>query len=477
MINRVLIRIKVVQLLYSYLLNQSEFRLKDVPADTSKDSRYAYNLYIDLLLLVVELAGYDVRPGNIGGENLRISVNPRLSSGKLVNAMLASDRIRSVMARGTNEVARYDAILQSLLSKIESSAVYRSYVREKKHDIKDDAQLWSVIVETLLKRDESMLAIARQSDDFTNVGYEKAFDMLVDSINGFTENKALVTESRNALDFSFSKAYELYHRLLWLMVEITDMQARRLDNARHKYVPSADDLNPDMRFVDNLFISKLRVNPALAQFIEDNPAPATLDDEVMLRKLLDRIIASDIYRDYMEASSTDYAADCDLWRKLFKTIILPSDELAESLESKSVYWNDDVDIMGEFVIKTIKRFAAAGPDNECDLMPMFKDETDRLFGPELFADAVANYDSYRSIVQRFTSHNWEMERLPFMDVVILVVAMAELINFPEIPVAVTINEYVEIANCYSTDKSGQFVNGMLSAIVKYLNEEGRIRKS
>ena len=131
--------------------------------------------------------------------------------------------------------------------------------------------------------------------------------------------------------------------------------------------------------------------------------------------------------------------------------------------------------MGTFVLKTIKRFATS-PDHQVDLLPKFKDEIDRRFGPDLFNDAVANYDNYRALVEKFTAADWDIERVAFIDVVTLVVAIAELLGFPEIPVAVTVNEYVEIANAYSTRKSGQFVNGMLSTIISHLRKEGQINK-
>lgn len=428
------------------------------------------------MLLLIELSGYKVAPGSVGATNGRILPNPRLKDDKLVKALLASDQMRTIMNRGNNSVAVFDPILSELLAKIQNSAIYRSYSRQKTDDLKENARFWNVVLETIVESDASFGEIARKMEGFTNVGYERAFDMARKSISAFSESRALVTESRNSLTHSFEKAYELYHRLLWMMVELTDMQDRRLDNAKHKYVPTAEDLNPDMRMVDNAFIARLRNNAKLAEFIEKNPEDNTLDNEVLLRRLLDNILSSSIYTEYMAAPATDYEADCEFWRKVFRTIILPSDELAEALEAKSVYWNDDIDIMGEFVLKTIKRFASAGEEGDVELLPMFKDEVDRRFGPELFNDSVKNTDNYRATIQRFVSKSWEMERLAFMDIVILTVAMAELLNFPEIPLAVTVNEYVEIANCYSTAKSGQFVNGMLSAIIRELQEEGTLLK-
>lgn len=476
MINRVLIRIKVVQLLYSHLLNRSDIKIEPTTADTSRDARFAHAQYIRLLMLMLQLSGYDVCPGNIGNKVSGITPNPLLRANKLVRTLLDNDQMRVAIVRNGDDVARFRALLPSLLDKVESSEVFRSYARKKTHDLRDDAALWEVIVDTTLRNDPSLLEASRADNpDFTNVGYERAFDMAVASIADFADTASQFSDSRKALSFSFAKAYELYNNLLMMMVDLTDMEDRRLDNARHKYIPTHDDLNPNMRMVENRLVGRVRDNEGLKNYFENNPRTFGIDDDVMLRRLLDAILASDIYKEYMEKAECTYADDCEFWRKVYKNIILPSDELAEVLESKSVFWNDDLDIMGEFVIKTIKRFAAS-EDKAVSLLPMFKDEEDERFGPELFEDAVDNYEDYRELIQRYVSKSWEMERIAFMDVVILTVAIAELVNFPNIPLAVTVNEYVEIANSYSTNKSGTFVNGMLSAIIKHLQEEGKLLK-
>lgn len=476
MINRVLIRIKVVQLLYSYLLNQSEFKIAEAPTGASKDARYGYALYLDLLLLVLELSGYDVRPGRVGMNHPVTGAMSALSTNKMVRALLANDQMRTLMSRDNNGVSAFDDLLAPLLDKIMASAAYKSYVRRKEHSIKDDAQFWSVMMSTVLAKDPELFEKARANENFTNVGFERAFAMAEESLAGFTENRSLVIEARNALDHSFDKAYELYHSLLLLPVEITRLQELRLDNARHKFLPSPEDLNPPMRFVENRLVAKIASNPGMQAYVDEHKISWT-DDDVLVRHLLDRILQSDIYAEYMAAPEATFADDCEFWRKVYKQIILPSVDLAETLEHKSIYWNDDLDIMGTFVVKTIKRIAAAGEDAApVALLPMYKDEIDENFGPKLFAYAVDNSEDYRAMIKEFMSRTWEMERLAFMDVVILTVALAELLNFPEIPVPVTVNEYVEIANCYSTSKSGQFVNGMLSAIIRKLTDEGTLKK-
>ena len=474
MINRVLIRIKVVQLLYSYLLNKTDFSIAPPPTDNSLDSRYAYSLYLDLLLLVIELSGRDVKAGKFGWLSA-IECDPKLSSSKLIKVLIANEQIKNLVAREASNVARFDGVLQVLIDKIAKSTIFSDYKKKSSITIKDDAQLWNVLISTVIARDSSVLAVAQTIDGFTHKGYERAMAMAAATIDGITENRSAEEDAKNALAKSFDKAYELYHMLLRLSIDITGMQADRLENAKLKFLPTPDDLNPDMRFVDNAFVEAMSVNEGLTEFLGQNSAGWLDEDDVMVRHLLDKILESELYAEYMAAPTTSFEEDCEFWRKVYKKIILPSDDLAEALENRSVYWNDDLEIMGTFVLKTIKRLAAS-PEHTVKLLPKFKDKVDERFGNELLQDAITNYDKYRGYVEQFISADWDIERIAFIDAVILVVAIAEIVGFPEIPVPVTVNEYVEIANSYSTRKSGQFVNGMLSAIIGKLHEEGLSKK-
>ena len=178
----------------------------------------------------------------------------------------------------------------------------------------------------------------------------------------------------------------------------------------------------------------------------------------------------------MEAETSDFENDCELWRTLMRTVVLPSDALAEALEARSVYWNDDITIMGTFVLKSIKHFAQS-QGKTVELLPIYKDEEDAKFGPELFLNAIKNKDLYREYIEKFINGNsWDPERIAFMDIVILTTAITELLKFPNIPMAVTMNEYVEIANYYCAPRSGQFINGVLYSIANYLRENGQLMK-
>jgi N utilization substance protein B len=260
-----------------------------------------------------------------------------------------------------------------------------------------------------------------------------------------------------------------------LMLDLTREQERRIENARAKYLASSEELNPNMRFVENEFITKLKASESLSEYLKTNPISWEADI-ALINSLLDKITASKIYEDYMAAPATSYAADCDFWRSILKNVVFTSEDLAEALEEKSVYWNDDLQIIGTFVLKTIKQSSNA-PADDIKLLPQYKDDEDARFGNELFIDSIKNRETYRSYIDRLINvGNWDPERIAFMDIVIMTAAISELINYPAIPLAVTMNEFVEIANTYSSPKSGQFINGILYNVVNILREEGKTDK-
>lgn len=276
------------------------------------------------------------------------------------------------------------------------------------------------------------------------------------------------------LFFSLSKAYDLYNYLLLLMVEVTKQANKRLNAAKNKLVPTKEELFPNTKFVENLFIAQLEVNKQLLEF--SNNQKKTWENEAdFVKTLCDKILESDIYKEYMASETSSYEEDRELWRKLYKNIIFNNIELDQVLEDQSLYWNDDKEIVDTFVLKTIKRFDEKNGAKQ-ELLPEFKDEEDQGFARRLFRRTILNADYYRHLISENTK-NWDLDRVAFMDVVIMQIALAEILSFPNIPVSVSLNEYVEIAKLYSTPKSGGFINGTLDGIVNSLKKENKLTKN
>ena len=276
------------------------------------------------------------------------------------------------------------------------------------------------------------------------------------------------------LFFSLSKAYDLYNYLLLLMVEVTKQANKRLNAAKNKLVPTKEELFPNTKFVENRFIAQLEVNKQLLEF--SNNQKKTWENETdFVKNLCDKIFESDIYKEYMASETSSYEEDRELWRKLYKNIIFTNVELDQVLEDQSLYWNDDKEIVDTFVLKTIKRFDEKNGAKQ-ELLPEFKDEEDQDFARRLFRRTILNGDYYRHLISENTK-NWDLDRVAFMDVIIMQIALAEILSFPNIPVSVSLNEYVEIAKLYSTPKSGGFINGTLDGIVNSLKKENKLTKN
>lgn len=273
--------------------------------------------------------------------------------------------------------------------------------------------------------------------------------------------------------FSLSKAYDLYNYMLLLIVGITHYAADRISFLSMKIRPTESDRNPNLKFVNNRFALQLENNEQLKKFAEKSKLN-WVENSDLLRRMLDKIEESDIYKEYMAAETSSYEEDKELWRKLYKAFVFDNEELDSLLEEQSLYWNDDKSIVDSFVLKTIKRFEEKNGTAQ-QLLPEYKDVADMEFARKLFRNAIGNAEQYREMMSS-SSKNWDMSRLAFMDVVIMQVALAEIMTFDDVPLSVTLNEYVEIAKHYSTVKSGSFVNGMLDTITKKLRQENKINK-
>lgn len=272
--------------------------------------------------------------------------------------------------------------------------------------------------------------------------------------------------------FSLSKAYDLYNYLLGLIVAITQEERRRVDIATRRAEREGTE-TPSQRFAFNKFATQLEENKQLNLFMEDKKMSRENDVEAV-RKLCDQIEQSPLYQEYMMSDAEDYETDRELWRRIYRTLIQGNEDLDAILEEKSLYWNDDKEIVDTFVLKTIKRFDPANKADQ-ELLPEYDDTEDREYALKLFRSTILNADTYQRYMSE-TSRNWNFSRLAYMDVVLMQIAIAEMLTFPNIPISVTINEYVDLAKLYSTPKSGGYINGMLDAIARHLVDTGRLLK-
>lgn len=289
----------------------------------------------------------------------------------------------------------------------------------------------------------------------------------------YSSDDRSISNTEKELFFCIQKSYDLYHYLLLLIIDIANHSESRIEIKKNKHQPTEDDLNPNTKFVNNLIINQLRENRQLNAYLNQKKL-SWVNHPELIKELYLFITESEIYASYMEDDENSYQKDRKFIEKLFNKIILVSEDLYQVLEEQSIYWNDDVEFVVSMLTKTIKRFnEAAGSDQS--LMPMFKDLEDRDFAKELLRKSIVNHDELRELVKEH-SKNWDVDRIAFMDVLIMQLAITEFLYFPSIPTKVTMNEYIELSKFYSTEKSRNFINGILDKTLKDLKKSGKISK-
>lgn len=456
MINRVLIRIKVVQLLYSYLLVENQFNLESPSEQPTRESRFAYSLYLDMLgIMACVASGVKRRGGDMPLRNTRFML-----------ALTTDEKIKTLLQKWRMNGNPYENVISMLVENVKESQIYKNFIKAEGTDKVDD-KIWQDIFNVILLPDTRLREIISSQENYTLRGEERMEMMMEKTFRNFYVSSDNLPDALKTLAMSMDRARELYFRLLDLPVRLSMLREADIDDARNKFLASAEDRNPNMRFVNNAFVDAIAHSETVQKAIEGYGINISADDEPMLRSLLRAVMESDIYKEYMEFPATDFKTDCEFWKNVYRQVIFDNPDLLEALEDKSVFWNDDLDIIGTFVSKTVKRIGDG--KGEDAFLPMYKDEEDARFGAELFSAVVKNKTLYRKYIDdALDTSIWESDRLAFMDVVVLMAAIAEMLNFPKIPLNVTINEYIEISKAYSTAKSGVFVNGLLGVIVRQL---------
>ncbi len=467
MINRVLIRIKVVQLLYSYFLVQNNFTVQSSPSAPTKEKRFAYTLYLDYLYLMIDIA-----------ESIhQRTKNSPLYATRFIQRLLSDNIMKSVGSKYSGGRFPLEGCVDELCERIKNSAIYKNFLK----DPKSDSKIWPDLFKHFISVDPKINQMTEGYENYSLRGVDRAKEMIGETFREFASSQDNVVDGLADLKASLEKARELYFRLLMLPIDITYQREVDLDERRHRYLKTDDDLNPNPKFIDNELVKLLNENEEIKEYAQKHKISWTEQDRDLIKHLLKVIMESDLYKEYMSEPVSDLHEDCEFWKKAMRNIILTDQEFLEGLETMSVFWNDDLDIMGEFVVKTFRRFEEKASDTDCKIedpvLPMYKDSEDATFGKELFEAAVKKHSIYRGYIdEALNKQHWDSERLAYMDVVIMVTALAEIFNFPKIPLQASLNEYIEIAKSYSSGKSGAFVNGLLGSVIANLKETGKLRK-
>ena len=291
-------------------------------------------------------------------------------------------------------------------------------------------------------------------------------------------DKTLLT-ARKELNKSFADTYDLYFVLLDFANELTAYAQRQLEDQKARAKATHSNWQPNRRFVQNRLAQQLFDNRALRARMQEQQLSWDSGMQVV-SETYKRLVESDYYRTYMEAEQCTYEDDKRLWRQIYQHLLPANDNLYDALDEMELVldksnWTTDVEIVLSYVVKTIKRF---GPDStpETPLLEMFDNEDEVRFATTLLEKAIQNHEQYEQLINSHLK-GWEADRIADMDRVILETALAEITEFEEIALTVSMNEYIELAKAYSGDKSYMFINGILTEILRDMKQQGTLFKA
>lgn len=484
MINRTLIRQKVVQILYAHRIARTDFKIITGPERDTREAIDAFCIYKNvitvLLLITAQRSAFQKYPA-LRRFVLENTIDIR---GNLLQDLAEDPEVGLLISALENQEQGLIKIIRAILPQLEKSVILKDFCKKHNVSVEDEIKFWEAVIDTIIMPQIRRYYVDTEPE-ISDYAFKQGCRLACDTIKAYGTTRVNFITALNELDDSLQEAYHLYIALLSLPVELTNERKEQIEKAKNKYIPTAEELNPNTRFVDNKLVEALATNNEIKKYLEKNPVYWG-DEPAFLRTLLNEIMQSDIYARYMERESVDYSKDCEFWCKILEKIVFPSDQLVASMENKNIYWNDDLAIVGGFVIKTLQRSIKSQSGEKeptlsnqtptIDIAKMYRDSDDEKFGAKLFKDSWNNFNTYREYIDKFLTKDWDIERIAFMDVIIVVVAISEMINFPLIPLPVTMNEYTDIASDYSTERSGNFVNGIMSSVAKQLKKEGKIMK-
>ena len=279
--------------------------------------------------------------------------------------------------------------------------------------------------------------------------------------------------SEKMLVTSIDKTYDLYFLMLSLVAEMAHYAEQRQEAAKKKQLPTYEDLNPNRKFVDNAVIRLIAQSDSVNDYLAARKLSWAKYPE-LVKTLFTQLEQSDYYKKYMASQERSFREDLALVTEFYTRELEESEILEDVLDEMSILWNDDLGFALIMVTRTLSNMRPSHVDVK--VLPKFKSIEDLDFARELFAKVAVNFDNYQEEIEKYT-RNWDVERIAFMDNLIMATAVAELVTFPSIPVKVTLDEYIEIAKFYSTHGSSTFINGILDKIVASFTEQGKINKS
>ena len=278
---------------------------------------------------------------------------------------------------------------------------------------------------------------------------------------------------------SIDKLYELFIWQLSFLVETKRYAENKITENKHKYIPTYDDLHPNLKYVNNRLLNLIEDNVDFKKHEAALKINWADDHQDVVKKYFTMMRETPEYKKYMADKIDSFAEDRKFIVTMITNYFADLDVLQDFYEDKSIYFCDDYHLVSSMLIEFFSKMKSF--DVNSKLPSIYKEDTaeknaDEKFIQDLFRDTMSHYEEFGQLIADNTN-NWEKERICLMDMIILKMALTEFVCFPFVPVKVTMNEYIEISKYFSTPKSKIFVNGILDKLAKKLTEAGKIKKN
>jgi N utilization substance protein B len=281
-----------------------------------------------------------------------------------------------------------------------------------------------------------------------------------------------LTKEEKFLYTSIDKMYDLYVLMLRLLVEVKNMEKSHIEISRKKFLATSEEINPNTKFINNQVFKALNESVSLNDYLEDKKLNYWNLDTEYISEIWKLVKKSDLYTSYMKSNHSSFQEDKEFVVAIFKQIVAPNEKLADYFEDKNISWLDDIPFVNTWIVKSLNQLNV---NDTFQLGKLYKDEDDKKFVLDLFRKVVLNHTKFEEDIKDKTP-NWDADRIAEIDMILIKMAICEFLHFPSIPTRVTINEYIEIAKDYSTNKSSYFINGVLDKILKDFTTSKRLNK-
>lgn len=274
-------------------------------------------------------------------------------------------------------------------------------------------------------------------------------------------------EAVKILQKNIDQSKLLFTYLVYFITEVARFAEIDSLQKSSKHLPNYEDLNINTKIASNELILATLQNKSFTKALSDYNL-AHLADQELIKKIYNLLAASPQYRSYITVSPSNTKAEKKILEFIFADLMLPNPDFINHLEESFPNWDDDGDMMVTLVLGFLQKPSTF---NFNEIIGAEKWE----FAKDLLS-CVSDKKAYCLELIKPKLKNWDAERIAALDMILMQMGVCEFLYFETIPPKVTINEYIDLAKDYSTELSGNFVNGILDNIHKELAAENKIHK-